>query len=1468
MTQLKNRKFKKLASCAVALTLSMSLGSTGLLASAQSVVSNDGKYYSTYSSLDDAKEAAADLVRQVAAEGTVLLKNNNNALPFGALENRVSVFGAGQTNVVGVGTTSQFGGASKGGMTLASALRAGGYRVNPKLEAAYKQAAANDGKEAQGLKLIDGVKAYEQTYSEYNDAAIVILTRTSGEGSDVTRNTGEVSAPDTAAEFDATKAYKAGDPVKKDGVVYKFIADHAAGAWKQEEVKKTYLQNTHKALASKDNVKYKHALMLTDDEEELIQYVEAQGFKKVIVLVNSSATMELGELDADSGIDAMLWIGRPGANGLESLPKLLSGEISPSGKTPDLYFSDLTKDPTWYNFGDNSQTGSSDRYANASSIAEFDTTKEYAVGDKVTRTTSSWSGTTTKYYEFTSAHPAGAWNNNHVKEVAAPDGSLIIYGVEYEEDIYLNYRYAETAAVDNFEGFDYEQDVTYPFGYGLTYENLNGKGFTYGNMKVFAVDTDGVRKEIGSIKDLEQKLASGILNDELNIADIKTFEVEVDVTNNTPIAGKNAVQVYVSAPFGQDAPVQKSKVALVGYEKSPVIQPGRTKTVKVELNVQDLASYEAADVNGDGTTGYVMEKGEWKIQVLSDSHGWAQSDAQTVSFTLANHTYINLDDYTDNLITNLFSKENGIFYTLRDNTANNGSPTVNATGTQSMILMERSRFNTTYPVAPTAKELILNPEFIKDFYYWENYVLDGSGTSVSSADYKDAEKLVDATDVYKGYVSDADKPWLAEINAFLKTDRAKTITQRDPAKKQTISLKEVAGLDFNDDSTEITFRGHKTTPQGAWDEFLNDLTWDQLVEAVTVQAYDSSYVKGGNNGKQSADGVIGMGPMAGQDSPLNLNSSYQYTDAPLLAATFNKHLAEMKGKTIGDIALITNVNRWWGTCVNLHRSPFGGRNSEYHSSDPILTAFTAAYEIRGAQSKGLCCTPKHAVLNEMETMRSNLYTWVSEQAFREIYAKPLQMAVQEGESMGVMGAMNRIGTVHNYGNYNFITKLLHDEWGMKGSYTTDIAGGHGTANPELMIRAGLNDVNNGKNWMSATKQENWDADLRGGKGDVVVAKGTGDQRESFVQYYFMRKSAMGVFYMHANSAMSDNWYDTGEWKGGTLNATQGTTIQPSKPLQVTVPYKDVQTAAYSATGLPEGLTIDATTGGIYGTATVSGSFKINVTAVLDGWVKVSTNYILNVASAFDISGYDVTADADIEFTDGVLAITVGNEVEIDIYSETIKAGESTSGRDKKITTVNYSVAEGSLPAGLALDDTQIKGVATVAGSYPLKIRVEQVDTVIDRWGGETVTKTNFYIDLTIKVTGETIVTPDETIDFRVNEGKLEFKVGDGEWTAIVGENVQTGTVSISVGEKVDGATTITITNADGTTQTVTVNDGVKGDKGDKGDTGATGEQGPAGAPAEGGCGSTVQGFTALAVTGALLAAGSVVVILRRRKSNN
>jgi len=263
------------------------------------------------------KEEAYERSRQAAitaqAEGTVLLENSGT-LPLATDERRISVFGVGSVHIAYGGTGSGEGNQS-GAVDLYTALEAEGFAINPTLKAFYEQKYREGYRRGNGTDMngaycgIPGTRNYgysinevernrytgevRASYADYADVAVIVFSRSGGEGQDL---------PTSMEEF-----YE-GDS--------------------------------------------KHYLELTDEELDLIKEVKSGSFGKVIVLLNTLNCFECGFLRED-GIDAALWIGGPGQYGMTAVAKILTGELSPEGRLPDTYAADLLSAPAMMNYGDN-----------------------------------------------------------------------------------------------------------------------------------------------------------------------------------------------------------------------------------------------------------------------------------------------------------------------------------------------------------------------------------------------------------------------------------------------------------------------------------------------------------------------------------------------------------------------------------------------------------------------------------------------------------------------------------------------------------------------------------------------------------------------------------------------------------------------------------------------------------------------------------------------------------------------------------------------------------------------------------------------------------------------------------------------------------------------------------------------------------------------------------------------------------
>ena len=233
--------------------------------------------------------------------------------------------------------------------------------------------------------------------------------------------------------------------------------------------------------------------------------------------------------------------------------------------------------------------------------------------------------------------------------------------------------------------------------------------------------------------------------------------------------------------------------------------------------------------------------------------------------------------------------------------------------------------------------------------------------------------------------------------------------------KTEIQLYEMSGIPFDD---------------ARWDTFMNQLTYDEMRSLITSNRFNTPALEAiGKPATIDADGPAGFADFMAGSSAAPVYEVAHYCCEPLMAATFNVELLEDFGTAVGNEALVGNqrgdgmpYSGWYAPGINMHRSPFGGRTGEYFSEDPLLTGMLGAYEIRGAMSKGVYTQVKHFAVNEQETNRTGICTWLDEQALREVYLRPFELAVKEGGTIGMMSSFNRIGTMWTGGDYRLLTE--------------------------------------------------------------------------------------------------------------------------------------------------------------------------------------------------------------------------------------------------------------------------------------------------------------------------------------------------------------------------------------------------------------------------------------------------------------
>ena len=515
---------------------------------------------------------------------------------------------------------------------------------------------------------------------------------------------------------------------------------------------------------------------------------------------------------------------------------------------------------------------------------------------------------------------------------AAYEGTLSF--VNYVEGIYVGYKYYETASDDG--AIKYEDHVQYPFGYGLSYTTF------------------------------EQKI-------ENFKADDKSVAFDVTVKNTGSVAGKDVVEVYFTPPY-TDGGIEKASVNLIDFAKTEVIEPGASQTISFAINTEDMAAFDSEGVKVQGG-GYILEAGEYKVSVRSNSHTVLDEQAFTIAADV---------DYSKN-------------------------------GRESDKIPAVNQF--------------------EDYARGDFEVLSRAG-GFANYDATCGRKLTEEDFV----MDDATRAKIEEY-AFGTYDGTK---YNDPADempttgaKNGLKLADLTGKAYDDP---------------AWDQLLDQLTFEDMATMINVGGWQTAPIESvGKVGTSDCDGPAGLSNF--------ITGAYgsAYPAETLMAMTWNKDLAYEIGTSMGQEYQDANNYGWYGPAMNTHRSAFAGRNFEYYSEDGVLAGLIAAAEINGASTKGVYPYIKHFAMNDQETNRcSFLLTYAPEQAFREIYLKPFEIAVKnyEGTAIAAMSAFNWIGTEPGCANNELLNTVLRDEWGFVGMVETDYNGSYGYQITDHCIRNG------------------------------------------------------------------------------------------------------------------------------------------------------------------------------------------------------------------------------------------------------------------------------------------------------------------------------------------------------------------------------------------------------------------------------
>ena len=624
--------------------------------------------------------------------------------------------------------------------------------------------------------------------------------------------------------------------------------------------------------------------------------------------------------------------------------------------------------------------------------------------------------------------------------------------------------------------------------------------------------------------------------------------MQVKVTNTGKAAGKDVVQVYANPPYTVGG-IEKASANLVGFAKTDLLAPGESQTVTIEWVAQDMASFDWNDANGNGFIGYELEAGSYEITARRNSH----DKVLTEEYTIADGIQCTKDYTTGNEITALFVDD---FTTVNDSLLSNMIS--RATG------LEQPK-----------------PASVED--------------RTIDADYK---ALIDAQYTYRSYMDQGYEDWFVEEDGIPSTwtqaaERGEEIPE--------IQIQDMIGVDFDLTIADGAVVQGEDEGSQKWEAFMNQLTWQEIADLVR---------NGGGVNPIPAVGVAGAGA---DETPLQLNGGTMWACPPILAASFNVKLAEEVGVMIGNEALFTGCSYWQGNAMNIHRSPLSGRNVEYYSQDGVHNGIFAAAVAKGVTSKGVTCQIKHMMLNDQESYRDlngGIFTWATEQAIREIYAKPFEYTLKSGNATGVMGSFNRLGNINSQLNLA-LKNLVRVEWANKAIFETDAW--QGTYCPlDLMVRQGNNQVLGSGSTLPVVDLEvgTWSAD----DNCVLVSDGGEGTFASQTHYAAVRKSAQEMLWNYCNGNAIKNGYTE------VADCVLYFDAYATQSLAVVFDGVDFNTVKLAeGAELPEGFTLEGGVLSANGSQPIA-SYTIPVVLEgIDGYITMNANIQLNVIDPIHVS---------------------------------------------------------------------------------------------------------------------------------------------------------------------------------------------------------------------------------------------------------
>ena len=494
-----------------------------------------------------------------------------------------------------------------------------------------------------------------------------------------------------------------------------------------------------------------------------------------------------------------------------------------------------------------------------------------------------------------------------------------------------------------------------------------------------------------------------------------SFDVSVKVTNTGAVAGKDVVEIYLQSPYtdyDKQYGVEKAAVQLVGLGKTQNLAAGASEVVTVNVSKELLKAYDRTNAKT-----YILDAGTYYLTAGKNAHS-AINNVLAAKGASVNGDASLVSTYT-------VAEPDATTYSVDSYSGEAITNRLDAAAGD-VVYLSRSDWTGTFPTHDGVPSQQVST--------WGNEINGADGVSYT----------------YTKTVSAAD---LAKLDSFDSGNPTTGDTYTDSivyGAKNGLVLSQLRGKDFDDPM---------------WDKLLDELTSDDYYNTIALSGYGIEFIesvsKPFNIDADTAAGLI----YGGAQSMLELS---MYPNSMTLCQTWNKELYEEYGELIGTDGLLGGADGWYAPSMNIHRTPFSGRNGEYYSEDGFLSGTIGSLEVKGCASMGMYTYIKHFAFNDQENHRGDrdgqfsIATFLNEQAARELYLVPFEMCMKVGDitlnyvevaadgtmqnaskqiraCQAIMSGFNRLGLTWVGGHYDLITGIVRGEWAFDGMILTDNA---------------------------------------------------------------------------------------------------------------------------------------------------------------------------------------------------------------------------------------------------------------------------------------------------------------------------------------------------------------------------------------------------------------------------------------------